>query len=621
MRLCASSFQGLAVQKKSSAGDGDALKPSTAASPASKGDLHPEHPRRHKRRTPDEFHGIQVNYCKNPHCANFGIPIGKKTANGTNPYKIVASGKGMPQGYCNGCGEHFPLKSNQGIFEELSRMMKALEPPEPAPSCPDTSCRNHSTEVSQGKAFYSSFGVTCTGSQRYKCKACQKTFSVSSRPQTRQRLSHKNKTLFKLIVNKTPIRRMAEIADMDVKTIYAKIDFIHRQCMAFAQSRECKLPGMSFPRLYVSVDHQDYVINWVKREDKRNTVLTAVATAENTTQYIFAMHLNFDPSIDAMATEEDAVQRCDHELPAPYRRYARLWTQADYEKTVKISKAAKNKKSLSGSIESTYQAAEQRDDIESPDEITSTEKLPEMGMQVHSEYTLYAHFMYLSHLFQGAEKVRLFMDQDSGIRAACLAAFKERIKERTADSFYVSINKEFTVDEKRRAVAEAKKAIAKLMKDEGIENKQDAILTLLKRRISEAQILGKWKDRWVFHPLATMSEPEKAMCHLTDLGGYDENHLAWLYNKASLHGVDAYFNQVRRRLSLLERGIHTSSNAGRVWNGYAPYNPSMVQKMLDVLRVVHNFTLVSATDKKTPAMRLGLADAAISYEDIIYFNN
>jgi len=211
------------------------------------------------------------------------------------------------------------------------------------------------------------------------------------------------------------------------------------------------------------------------------------------------------------------------------------------------------------------------------------------------------------------------MDQDSGIRAACFAAFKDRIIKRTADSFYVSINKDMTVDEKRRAVAGAKRSIEKLMKDEGIENKQDAILTLLKRRISEAKVLGKWKDRWVFHPLATMSEPEKAMCHLTDLGGCDENHLAWLYNKVSLHGVDSYFNQVRRRISILERGIHTSSNAGRVWSGYAPYNPVMVQKMLDILRVVHNYILKSGVTGKTPAMRLGLANSFVTYEDILYF--
>jgi transposase-like protein len=608
------------MQKKSSAAKNSGSESPTEPAKATSAELHPEHPRRHKRRTPDEFKGIQVNYCKNPHCTNFGLPIGKRAAHGTNAYKIVASGKGMPQGYCNGCGEHFPLKSNQGISEELSRMMRALEPAVPPPSCPNPSCQNHGTEVAQGKSFYSSFGITCSGSQRYKCKACQKTFSVSSRPQTRQRLPHKNKTIFTLIVNKAPIRRMAEIAGMDVKTVYAKIDFIHRQCMAFAQNRESKLPGMDFKRLYISVDHQDYVINWVKREDKRNTVVTAVASAENPTQYIFAMHLNFDHSLNAKEIEDDAAQRCDQALPTPYRRYARLWTQADYENSVKISKAAKSKKSLTSAIESTYLAAEQRDDIESLDEITSSEKLPELGMQIHSEYTLYAHFMYLSHLFKGAQKVRFFMDQDSGIRAACLAAFKDRVIQRTVDTFYVSINKEMTVDEKRRAVADAKKEIAKLMKDEGIENKQDAILIMLKRRISEAKVLGKWKDRWVFHPLATMSEPEKAMCHLTDLGGYDENHLAWIYNKASLHGVDSYFNQVRRRISTLERGINTSSNAGRVWSGYAPYNPVLVQKMLDILRVVHNYILKSKVDKKTPAMRLGLAHSIVTYEDILYFN-
>lgn len=84
--------------------------------------------------------------------------------------------------------------------------------------------------------------------------------------------------------------------------------------------------------------------------------------------------------------------------------------------------------------------------------------------------------------------------------------------------------------------------------------------------------------------------------------------------------MDAYFNQVRRRLSLLERGIHTSSNAGRVWNGYAPYNPTLVQKMLDILRVVHNYILKSNTDKKTPAMRLGLANSIVTYEDVLYYS-
>jgi len=52
-----------------------------------------------------------------------------------------------------------------------------------------------------------------------------------------------------------------------------------------------------------------------------------------------------------------------------------------------------------------------------------------------------------------------------------------------------------------------------------------------------------------------MSEPQKAVCYLTDYEDYDPDHLAWLYNKASLHAIDCFLMQVRRRLSLLERPI------------------------------------------------------------------
>jgi len=46
-------------------------------------------------------------------------------------------------------------------------------------------------------------------------------------------------------------------------------------------------------------------------------------------------------------------------------------------------------------------------------------------------------------------------------------------------------------------------------------------------------------------PVSDMSEPEKAICYLTDHGDYDADHQAWLYNKASMHGVDRFFMQVR----------------------------------------------------------------------------
>jgi hypothetical protein len=141
---------------------------------------------------------------------------------------------------------------------------------------------------------------------------------------------------------------------------------------------------------------------------------------------------------------------------------------------------------------------------------------------------------------------------------------------------------------------------------------------MIKEKMAQMVNIGKWQDRWVEHPFPNMGEPEKAMCYLTDIQGYDEDHLAWLYNKASLHAIDRFFMQVRRRLSLLERPISSSANLGRRWFGYGPYKPVMVGKLLDIIRVFYNFVEVGR-NKQTPAMRLGLAKGKITVENIIYY--
>lgn len=77
--------------------------------------------------------------------------------------------------------------------------------------------------------------------------------------------------------------------------------------------------------------------------------------------------------------------------------------------------------------------------------------------------------------------------------------------------------------------------------------------------------------------------------------------------------------QVRCRLSLLERPIDTASRVGRVWSGYSPYNPEIIEKMLTIFRVLYNYCLVGEK-RSTPAMRLGLAKGKVDLEDIIYFD-
>lgn len=423
-------------------------------------------------------------------------------------------------------------------------------------------------------------------------------------------------------MNKVPFRRICEVAGIGHGTLYSKIDFIHRQCMLFVSNREQILPEKQIRRLYVSVDRQDYVINWTSSADRRNVTLHAVGAADNTTGYVFGAHVNFDASLLPKDVEKEVRAIGDDSIDPPFRRYARLWIAKDYYDAI-LRSGQRNLSefetgSLMKNIALTYKEAEGRADTEISEKQDEDTMLPISGMQVHAEYTLHGHFFFLRKLFNNVEKVRFFLDQDSGIRAACLSAFCDRIKESRCDAFYVRIKTEITIDEKRRILAESRRRFEAIKALHPDFRDSQVRLFMIKERLKELTAVGRWKDRWVEHPFPNMGEPEKAMCYLTDMQGYDEDHIAWLYNKASMHAIDKFFMQVRRRLSLLERPISTSSNAGRRWHGYAPYNPAMVAKLLDIFRVFYNY-VETGQDKQTPAMRLGMAKNKVTIEDIVYY--
>jgi hypothetical protein len=112
-----------------------------------------------------------------------------------------------------------------------------------------------------------------------------------------------------------------------------------------------------------------------------------------------------------------------------------------------------------------------------------------------------------------------------------------------------------------------------------------------------------------------------------------------LYENASLHGVDNYFQMLRRDLNMVERPIPRSSKASaeyakikkgnkkEIWNLYGAYNPKYVIMLIEIFRVYNNYVL---TDKKaitksgmkwktplTPAQKIGLVDHAFKVEDLL----
>lgn len=581
--------------------------------------------------------GIDVNFCRNPTCQNFGLPVPQTVLRGpgaSNPYTVVAMGRKTPAARCNACNENFTLKSNAGVAEEAWRILSETYP---QATCPDTLCSNHRVPV-ETKGAYHSIGKTALGSARYHCKACGGGFSVKPsglNPIRNQRQSDKNRSILSMLTNKMPLRRICEAADVSPRVLYERIDFFHEQALAFLADRERNLPTTDLKRLYLGVDRQTYVVNWTGREDKRNVVLDAVASADNKSGYVFGMHSNFDPGLEPAAIEQAAIAAGDPHVGLPHRRFARLWLQSDFSAAVAATRKHASKGGIENDILAAYANAALREDTESSDLPSREDMLPEKGMLVHSEYTLHGHFIALRRLLEGTEKVRFFLDQESGIRGACLAAFADRLLDERCEAFYVRIAKDLTVDEKRHRLNDAKAefelaktAFEQALKAQGTPRDvtdDEVKLELLKRGIAAAQAMGPWSDRWVSHPLPSISEPEKAICHLTDRGQYagDQDHLAWLYNKASLHAVDSFFNRLRRRFAMLERPVGSQANRGRVWNGYSAYRPEQIGKLLTVARACHNYVWTGdkkkGVDPSTPAMRLGLARAPLDLNDIIYF--
>lgn len=274
---------------------------------------------------------------------------------------------------------------------------------------------------------------------------------------------------------------------------------------------------------------------------------------------------------------------------------------------------------MDGEIRRTYKNAEARDDVEVFDLPEETHKLPGRGMQIHAEYTVYGHFYFLHQLLKKIGKIRFFLDQESGIRAACLGAFRKQIQARTCDAFYVRINKTLTVNQKPKIMADLRKQMDILR----VLHPFDLSDTSLRRmmladNLKKENREGPWQDRWVEVPNPSMSEPEKQICPLTDYGDYSVDHLAALMDKASLHGIDRFFMQVRRLLSPMERPIRTASNSGRVWHQYSLYNPGILGKLFAIFRVHYNY-LKPGDDDQTPAMRLGLSKGIIESGEIFNF--
>ena len=583
-------------------------------------------------RLPPAASGTQINCCKSPACGQFAVHPDPESEvkipprHGIGPsafydgrYLIETSNRPRDLSLeCLSCGEKIPLKSNAAVEEETLRLRRRADGPLKEgddgrkEGCPKESCRNHGLPDGPELGPYrprsryirhSLHGVQ----KRLKCRACGTTWRPEAKPRGRKRrpLSTAEQQLFQGRVSHTPYIWMAQLLRMSQSRLHQLIGRFEEESLEVQADLEEGLPdALAGRRLTLSTDRQVYPVNWSEREDRRTIMLHSVVTADQGTGYVLCANVNYDPDVKPWQMVLKAEQTGDYAKHPAYRPEARMWLPGEI--------AAGEREPVVGgtapvSSEQRYKEAAARADVEQPE---TSGREPSKGAVVREGVTLYAHFRLLRERVAHARQVTHCFEQESAMRAACLTAFADQVREGRCEAFYVRVNKGFTAQRKQQTAGASRRLLAETQKQYGCDG-LEARRILVRQALTEQRLQerGPWRDRWLLHPCPTAFEPAKEICRLTRQAGEgpeEENPAAVHgYAFASLHAVDRFFLNVRYKVNALDRHRNTAS-FGRAWNVYHPYNPARVPALLAIYRLWHNWGLVGQ-DGNTPAMRVGLA--------------
>lgn len=121
------------------------------------------------------------------------------------------------------------------------------------------------------------------------------------------------------------------------------------------------------------------------------------------------------------------------------------------------------------------------------------------------------------------------------------------------------------------------------------------------------------------HPFPYKDEGYRYINCVTDLYSLNCYELAEIMYRVNLRSINTFFNQIRRKVSILERQLSGGRVEGKSYI-YANFNPKYAQYMITILRTYLNFCepYKYKGEEITPAMRLGISKKKYNIEDILY---
>ncbi|MDF2556592.1 MAG: hypothetical protein K0R71_420 [Bacillales bacterium] len=591
-----------------------------------------------KFRLDGKDHFIQYNFCNNPFCKWFGMPQTRYTSVKSKPYRYKLVG-GRIQCNCDPIQPNQRMThncksisySNWSVAQEIARLkrIETIRDVEPEYQFHNKFCAFQDATPFTQPELFKKCGKSKTGAQRWKCKNCEKRTDLM--PTLRKTTSYNQKRndilpmFTKLLLNKVPVSRSIDILGIGVKTYYSKLEWVYRRCLEFLERHEqAPLRNKSFGTVWVNTDKMIYFLNNVRKKgmggaqyndvEESQFPTNIIVSADVYSRYVFRSDVAYDWDANFDEIIKDTKLFKDDHLHEFARKNARLrFSYYPQDPT----------------IFDTQTISEFHDDLK---RFNTRERYID-GLHTNSTYTSMAHFWLIKELFN-AKEWRFVTDNDASLMSAIYRVFSNEFSKYDAHHFLCLTDREKTRKDAYTEFLEMRQYLQSWGIMTGINSRlpytiaYHYLVDIFKNKghsfhkeiVLPSQNYLVKDNNPLEHPLASIDKGISKVDCTTDLSSLQPEDIAKMVLNVNDHSTNFFFQQIRRRLSILERPLTTARGDGKSYI-YSNFNPKYAQMAITILRTYYNFCFpYKSGDKKrlTPAQRLGLTDKVFDIKDIIY---
>ncbi|WLR55435.1 insertion element protein [Mesobacillus subterraneus] len=580
---------------------------------------------------------IQVNYCSDPFCKNHRQPqedykigkskrykfTGKDGSRTINCVPDPTNQMGVPTLGC-----YTKTFSNWSLATEIERLVRinSTVPLEPDYEFHKDDCSENQTYFENPKSFYKR-GKATSKAQIVQCKSCKKyTNILPNKSQTTSYTQKRNDILLTFaehLINRVPVSSTCKILGIGRSTYYSKLEWLYRCCLEFLEIREAKqFAKQIFPRIWLNTDMMMYYLNNVRKKGQPRTKGTVsekqlqtqtVVTTDLTSRYVFRADIAYDWDIDFKKIEMDTLAYKDDHLPVELRKNAKYTNYSYYP--------------MEPIVNDTQSSADYYREIQ--DYMLRGKYVD--GLHINHTYTAMAQMFLIKQMVK-TDKWRVVSDDDMVLKSAIKKVFAEEISKGRLHYFVNTFDKTLSREAAFQEYIDANKHLKNWAESNGLKEQSDyeVAIEYLRRRLAvhkfyETKVApdgtpyNVHKSNKIEHPIAMADRGSRYIDVISDTSKVSDEHLARLITRANDNAVNAFLQEIRRSLSILERPLVTSRGDGKSYI-YSNFNPKYAQMAITILRTYYNFCQPFKTygDELTPAQRIGIAKRAYSWRDIIY---